>query len=272
MADFRYPMSHMNQPLIGIDKLLADSWNAMFKEWKSTLGWTLGLMFVPFLIQIAFALPQIAKPELAQSPLYQLVPVFLIWGATLYFMSGLIRYFLDMKKEVTVSFTDVVSLFWIGLLMTIILIPAFILFILPGIWLSVAFSMAMPVYLKEGKKGWQAIKTSYEIVKGRWWATFVRFLVPNLVYGIGVSFVFGILFVIMAIIASVPFSGLIHAVEQGAEWSDALAAAGPAPLIILGVCVLAFFVICLIAGLLLTLARTSIWTNIYKSLSETASK
>lgn len=262
----------MNQPLIGIDKLLADSWNAMTKEWKSTLGWTLGIIFVPFLLNIAFALPQIAEPELAKSIVYQLVAFLLIWAASLYFQSGLLRYFLDKKKEISVSMQDIVSLAWIGLLTGLILIPAFLLFILPGIWLTVAFSLAMPIYLNEGKGGWEALKTSYARVKGRWWATLIRFLVPNLVYSIGVSMIFGILLVILVAIASIPFSAFIYNLEQGADQAAALAAMGPIAMIGAPIILLVFLLLAVATSILLTLAQTSIWINVYKSLTETASK
>lgn len=265
-------MSHMNHPLIGIDKLLADSWNAMFKEWKPTLGWTLGLLFVPFLINIAFALPIIAEPKLSNNIFLQLTSFILVWALSLFFQAGLFRYFLDRSKAVSVSIQDIVSLAWIGALTTIILIPAFLLFIFPGIWLAVAFSLAMPIYLKEGKGGWQAIKTSYEIVKGRWWATLVRYIVPNIVYGIGFSVILGIAMVITFAIAMIPLSSVLQAMEQGAEpmmalgGLDLVSAIGSL-LLLLGVIILS-----MIGSILLTLAQTSVWTIVYKSLSETAGK
>lgn len=265
-------MSHMNQPLIGIDKLLADSWNAMFKEWKPTLGWTLGMVFVPLLINIAFALPMIAVPELAESVAYQTVSPILVWAASLYFMAGLFKHFLIPKKEVNVSVQDVLSLALIGLIMGLLLIPAFLLFIIPGIWLALMFSMAVPIYLNEGTKGWAALKASYALVKGRWWATLVRFLVPNIVYGIGVSVIFGIIMVAFIAIASVPISAFIYALEQGADQSQALAALGPVAMIGLPIGLLVFIAVAIIANILLTLAHTSVFVNIYKSLSETASK
>lgn len=265
-------MSHMNQPLIGIDKLLSESWNAMFKEWKPTLGWTLGAIFVPVLVNLAFTLPQIAEPALAENIMYQLAAFILTYGASLYFIAGLYRYFLDKKSEVKVSFQNVIAMAWIGILMTVLLIPAFILFIIPGIWLSLMFSFAIPVYLKEGKGGWEALKTSYGLVKGRWWATFVRYLVPNLVYGIGVSVIFGVIAVALIAIASVPLSAFIYALEQGAEQSQAIAAMGPIALIGLPVGLLIFLAVAVIVSVLVTLAQTSVFVNIYKSLSETVSK
>ena len=272
MSDFRYPMSHMNQPIIGLDKLLADSWNAMTKEWKPTLGWTLGMILVPILINIAFALPPIAEPKLTTNIVYQLVSFILVWAASLYFMSGLVRYFLDKNKKVSVSFQDVVSLAWIGALMVIILIPAFILFILPGIWLAVAFSMAIPIYLNEGKGGWEALKTSYNLVKGRWWGTLIGFIVPQLVYGIGVSVIFGFLIAILAVVAGTATTGFFYAIQQGADRATALAALGPVAMIGIPAALIILIVLGIIINVLLTLAKTSVWTNLYKSLSETVSK
>ena len=262
----------MNHPLIGIDKLLADSWNAMFKEWKPTLGWTLGLTIIPMLISIAFILPVIAEPSLAKNPFFQYGASPLTWAVSLYFTACLIRYFLHMKKEVSVSLQDVLGLGVLGALTGLILFPAFLLFIIPGIWLAVALSMAMPIYLNEGKGVLGSLKASYNLVKGRWWATLVRFLVPNLVYGIGVSVVFGILLVIIIAIASVPISAFIYALEQGTDQATAAAAMGPIALIGLPIAALLFIALAIISGILLTLAQTSVWTNIYKSLSETASK
>jgi hypothetical protein len=64
------------------------------------------------------------------------------------------------------------SVLWITLLITLILIPAFIACILPGVWLAVAYSVAIPARLTEGVKGFKSLQRSYRLVRGRWWATF----------------------------------------------------------------------------------------------------
>ncbi len=262
----------MNLPLIGIDKLLADSWNSMLKDWKQTLGWTLGIMFVPTLINIVFALPQIAAPELRGSFLIQMVAFFLATGTSIYFTAGLFRYFLNKEKPVSVSFQNVVSLFWIGAIMALILIPAFLFFIIPGIWLAVAFSMAVPIYLNEGKGGWQSIKASYSLIKGRWWATVIRFIIPNFVYGIGVSFIFGVIITIFILVAGAAASGVVLALAKGVDSATALATLGPVAVISLIVCALVFLLCFIITNVFLSIAYTSIWTNLYKSLSETTTQ
>lgn len=64
------------------------------------------------------------------------------------------------------------SLLWIGVIATILLIGAFLLAIIPGIFLMTAFSLATPVLLVENKKGMGALLRSRDIVKGHWWYVF----------------------------------------------------------------------------------------------------
>jgi hypothetical protein len=63
---------------------------------------------------------------------------------------------------------------WLTLLLIVGLIAAFVALIIPGIWLMVAWSVAIPVLLVEGRGGIGALKRSFELVRGCWWATFAR--------------------------------------------------------------------------------------------------
>lgn len=72
------------------------------------------------------------------------------------------------------------SVLWIGILITLALIPAFIALILPGIWLAVAWSVALAVLLVEGVRGRRALGRSFKLVRGRWWPTFGILIVAYL--------------------------------------------------------------------------------------------
>jgi hypothetical protein len=76
---------------------------------------------------------------------------------------------------------------WLLLLMTILLVLAFLALIVPGIWLAVAWALAIPVLLFEDRRGLKALGRSYQLVKGRWWRTlwalFLSFLVASLAGG-----------------------------------------------------------------------------------------
>lgn len=78
-------------------------------------------------------------------------------------------------------------LFWIGLLQTIITIGGLILLIIPGIYLGLALSFAQYLAITENKRGLAALSASRALVKGRWWATWWRMFVGNLVIGFGIG-------------------------------------------------------------------------------------
>lgn len=47
-----------------------------------------------------------------------------------------------------------------------------LLFVVPGIWLYVAWAAAIPALLIEGGRGAAALRRSFRLVDGRWWRTF----------------------------------------------------------------------------------------------------
>jgi hypothetical protein len=61
------------------------------------------------------------------------------------------------------------SLLWLQILAGTLLVLAFIALVIPGIWLYVAWSVATPVLLIEGRGGYAALRRSFRLVRGRWW-------------------------------------------------------------------------------------------------------
>lgn len=68
-------------------------------------------------------------------------------------------------------------LLWLAIVYGIAVAIAFFLFIVPGIWLAVMWSVAVPAVMFERVNGFQALGRSFELVRGRWWATFGALLV-----------------------------------------------------------------------------------------------
>jgi len=64
------------------------------------------------------------------------------------------------------------SVLWVVTLIVLILIPAFLACVVPGVWLGVAYSVAIPVLFTEGARGFKSLRRSYRLVRGRWWPTF----------------------------------------------------------------------------------------------------
>ncbi len=63
------------------------------------------------------------------------------------------------------------SVLWLEILTFVLLALAFVAFVIPGIWLYAAWSVATPVLLVEGTGAWPALARSFRLVQRRWWAT-----------------------------------------------------------------------------------------------------
>jgi hypothetical protein len=66
---------------------------------------------------------------------------------------------------------------WLSILLATGLVAGFLAFVLPGVWLLIAWSVAVPAMLVEGARGSAALRRSYDLTKDRWWATLGRFFV-----------------------------------------------------------------------------------------------
>jgi hypothetical protein len=76
------------------------------------------------------------------------------------------------------------SLLWILLLGGLVVVLGLIACLVPGIWLAIAFMLAVPVLLTEGVKGRRALGRSYRLVRGRWWPVFAVIVLALLLSGI----------------------------------------------------------------------------------------
>ena len=82
-------------------------------------------------------------------------------------------------------------LVWLVIVAFCCLVPAFIALFVPFVWLSVAWSLAVPALLFERIGAFKALARSFRLVRGRWWpilgALAVAYLM-TLIIGIFVSF------------------------------------------------------------------------------------
>jgi hypothetical protein len=88
------------------------------------------------------------------------------------------------------AWTWLASLTWLGLVTGLLGSLALLALVVPGVYLLVAWSVAVPVLLAEGRRGGNALTRSRQLVGGRWWPTLVVALagaVPVVVYA-GLSF------------------------------------------------------------------------------------
>jgi hypothetical protein len=92
------------------------------------------------------------------------------------------------------------ALFVLYILIYLGLIVAFLLFIIPGVWLYAAWSVAVPALLIERLGPFRAPGRSRRLVKGRWWATAAVLIVATLM----VTLINGAIEAVLIAIASLP--------------------------------------------------------------------
>ena len=61
--------------------------------------------------------------------------------------------------------------------MYIMVLIGFLLLVIPGIYLMIAYYMAMPLVVEKGMSPWQALETSRKAVTHRWFSVFGFFIV-----------------------------------------------------------------------------------------------
>jgi hypothetical protein len=80
------------------------------------------------------------------------------------------------------------SLIWLAFLGTALLIPAFVALIVPGIWLWIAWIVAVPALMIEGCRGRKALGRSFRLVRKRWWPTFavivIAYILASVIQGV----------------------------------------------------------------------------------------
>ncbi|MAF79665.1 hypothetical protein CL629_01145 [bacterium] len=110
-----------------------------------------------------------------------LVILFHVWAnaALLYSItSGAKDNFLVAYRE---SFSKIGSYIWIGVLSTLAVLGGLLLFVIPGIIISVAITFAAFILFVEGDKGSAALFKSREYVRGNWWGVLGRVLFAFLI-------------------------------------------------------------------------------------------
>jgi hypothetical protein len=90
------------------------------------------------------------------------------------------------------AFSRLGSLLWLAIVAGILVTVGFVLLVIPGIYLSVAFVAAVPVLVVENLRGGAALTRSRELTKGRWWPTLGVVVIAGVPVAVG-SVVIGLI-------------------------------------------------------------------------------
>jgi hypothetical protein len=97
------------------------------------------------------------------------------------------------RRSLAVVLRNLHSIVWISILTYTLGFLALLALIVPGIWLFIAWTVAIPAFLTEGVRGRRALGRSFRLVRGFWWRTFAVILIGSLLAGIVQSVVSGAL-------------------------------------------------------------------------------
>lgn len=81
-------------------------------------------------------------------------------------------------------FSKMLPLFATMILMYIMIFIGLVLLVIPGIYLMIAYYMAMPLVVEKGMSPWQAMETSRKAITHRWFSVFGLFIVMIIIISI----------------------------------------------------------------------------------------
>ncbi len=169
-------------PLISISDLTHQSWQFFTTHWKALgkrAAWIVLLLLAYFIV----GMPAISGGYYKS---YVVILVLFVLGM---FVAMNHLYLFILKADhptppATLSRRAIDLLpatLFIILLVSVSLILGTIALVIPAIWLSLSFGFAHLFLLEDDAHGTKALRASYGLVKGRWWATFWRMFVPQLI-------------------------------------------------------------------------------------------
>ena len=123
----------------------------------------------------------------------------------------------DWKESLRFARSKLGALLWLSLLLVVLMVPAFLACIVPGLYLYVAWAVASPVLLLEDVRGWGALKRSRELVKGRFWPTVAVLLLMTVLTGIVQAIFLGIFVGLVSVSGNEVAQAAAEAVGQTAS-------------------------------------------------------
>ena len=124
----------------------------------------------------------------------------------------------DTQSSYRWGFQHLGSVIAISLLVGLLILAGFILLFIPGLIVAVMLSVAIPVFVFEGKRGTEALRRSWDLVKGNFWHVVGTILLAGLISGVvtgiltaigGSSWVVSFIFSAIGSVITVPFTALV---------------------------------------------------------------
>lgn len=108
--------------------------------------------------------------------------------------------------EILQHYNKTVPLFLCNLIMSVLILIGFILLIVPGIYLMVAFSMALPLVVEKNMGPWEALMASRKALTHKWFNTLGLFIL------IAIVIIAGFVALLVGLVWAVPCAMLAFAI------------------------------------------------------------
>jgi hypothetical protein len=198
-------------------------WSATWKQYRDRLSVLFEIVLLPMLVIV---LGYVLRGLGFLFPLSILGGIVAAIGWIILFFSVLpVIFSIHHDAGADASYKATVPWFWafvwVAIFEMVAVLGGFVMLIVPGIWLGVAFGLTAYVFAIEGRRGIDALRQSREYVKGYWWAFLGRSLLLGLAYYVVVLVVevpagifagkFGAEIVVLFLaLLFIPFSAIYH--------------------------------------------------------------
>jgi len=107
----------------------------------------------------------------------------------------------EWRRSLRFAVGRIGGLFGVAIVGGILVALATVALVVPGVWLFVSYSVAVPAMLLERIGAINALRRSFRLVRGRWWPTAGVLLIGYLLIGILGALVTGVIMVIPSLVA-----------------------------------------------------------------------
>jgi hypothetical protein len=107
----------------------------------------------------------------------------------------------DWRRSLRFAVRRLGGLIGLSIIGGVLILLGLFALIVPGIWLAVAFSVGVPVLLLERMGPWASLRRSFQLVRGRWWATAGALVVGYLLIAVIGALLQGVIMVVPSVLA-----------------------------------------------------------------------
>lgn len=178
--------------LISVSDLISSGWTQFLKDWRRLFEISIRFVLAGIIVLAGSLIAERAPIPAGAADAIVGIASLLSIIITFYTVILLIDYQLkketEPEGEVPIDTKRAWNLFlplaWVSVLNFIAVVGGLIVFVLPGLWLSILLGYSIMFLIEENRRGTQALAASAALVKGRWWATLGRVLAPAVLVAI----------------------------------------------------------------------------------------